>query len=80
MLAIAQGYTSPWNYSSPGDIKGGNQMQIRRFSSDLKVKISGNHPGLYGVPIQMSRSLIPTEKMEEFAKRVNGLFQFLRAA
>lgn len=48
-------------------------MQIRRFSPDLKVKIPGNHPGLYGVPIQMSRSLIPPERMEEFARRVNGL-------
>ena len=48
-------------------------MQIRRFSPDLKVKIPGNHPGLYGVPIQMSRSLIPPERMEEFSRRVNGL-------
>jgi hypothetical protein len=30
-------------------------MQMRRFSSDLKIKIPGNHPGLYGVLIQMNR-------------------------
>jgi quercetin dioxygenase-like cupin family protein len=48
-------------------------MQIRRFSPDLKVKIPGNHPGLYGIPIQMSRARIPVERREEFAKRVNGM-------
>lgn len=48
-------------------------MQIRRFSSDLKIKIPGNHPGLYGVLIQMNRDRIPQEKQEEFAKRVNGM-------
>lgn len=48
-------------------------MQIRRFSPDLKTKIPGNHPGLYGVPIQMNRGQIPPAKLEEFARRVNGL-------
>ncbi len=48
-------------------------MQIRRFSSDLKTKIPGNHPGLYGVPIQFRSTQIPPEKREEFAKRVNGM-------
>ncbi len=48
-------------------------MQIRRFSSDLKTKIPGNHLGLYGVLIQMNRAQIPAQKQEEFAKRVNGM-------
>lgn len=48
-------------------------MQIRRFSPDLKVKIAGNHPGLYGVPILLSRTQIPAEKQEAFARRVHGL-------
>lgn len=48
-------------------------MQIRRFSADIKTKISGNHPGLYGVPIQMNRSLIPPDRLEAFAQRVHGM-------
>lgn len=48
-------------------------MQVRRFSPDLKVKIPGNHPGLYGVPIQFPRERIPPEKREAFARRVNGM-------
>ncbi|MBO0780961.1 MAG: cupin domain-containing protein [Ktedonobacteraceae bacterium] len=48
-------------------------MQIRRFSPDLKIKIPGNHPGLYGVPIQLPRGRIPPEKQEEFARRVHGI-------
>lgn len=48
-------------------------MQIRHFSSDLKTKIPGNHPGLYGVLIQMNRAQIPAQKQEEFAKRVNEM-------
>jgi quercetin dioxygenase-like cupin family protein len=54
-------------------IKEANTLQIRRFSSDLKVKIPGNHPGLYGVPIQLMRTQLPPEKQEAFARRVNGL-------
>lgn len=48
-------------------------MQIRRFSPDLKVKIPGNHPGLYGVLIQIPRTRIPPEKQEEFSRRFNGM-------
>ncbi|QBD76842.1 cupin domain-containing protein [Ktedonosporobacter rubrisoli] len=54
-------------------------MQIRRFGPDLKSKISGNHPGLYGVPIQLRRGQIPPEKLEEFARRVNGMPLWLDA-
>jgi quercetin dioxygenase-like cupin family protein len=39
----------------------------------MKTKISGNHPGLYGVPIQFDRAQVPADKMEEVAQRVNGL-------
>ena len=48
-------------------------MQIRRFSADLKTKIPGGHPGLYGVPIQLDGSQLPTQNMEELAQRLNGL-------
>ncbi|HZO71725.1 MAG TPA: cupin domain-containing protein [Ktedonobacteraceae bacterium] len=48
-------------------------MQIRRFGPELKTKISGNHPGLYGVPIQMNRARVPSDKLEEFVRRVNGM-------
>ncbi|GHO73300.1 hypothetical protein KSD_10710 [Ktedonobacter sp. SOSP1-85] len=48
-------------------------MQIRRFSSELKIKIPGNHPGLYGVPIQLQRGQVPPEKLEALARRVNGM-------
>ena len=48
-------------------------MQIRRFSADMKTKIAGNHPGLYGVPIQINNSLISPDKLEAFARRVNGM-------
>jgi hypothetical protein len=34
-------------------------MQIRRFSPDVKTKIPGNHPGLHGVPIQLSSTQVP---------------------
>jgi len=54
-------------------------MQIRRFSADLKTKIPGNHPDLYGVLIQMNRALIPPEKREQFARRVKGMPLFLDA-
>lgn len=55
-------------------------MQIRHFSPDLRSKISGNHPGLYGVPIQMPRALLTPEKQEAFARRVNGMPLLLDAA
>jgi quercetin dioxygenase-like cupin family protein len=48
-------------------------MQIRRFSPDLKVKIPGNHPGLYGVPILLPRTHVPAETQEAFARRVHGM-------
>lgn len=48
-------------------------MQIRRFSSDLKTKVPGGHPGLYAVPIQIPRSQMPPEKLADFAQRVNGM-------
>ncbi len=48
-------------------------MHIRRFSADLKTKVPGGHPGLYAVPIQRDRGQIPTEKLEDYAQRVNGL-------
>lgn len=48
-------------------------MQIRRFSPDLKTKIPGNHPGMYGVMIQLNRAEIPEERREELAGRFKGL-------
>jgi quercetin dioxygenase-like cupin family protein len=53
--------------------QGGKPMQIRRFSPDLKVKIPGNHPGLYGSMILLNHVQIPPEKQEEVARRFNGL-------
>jgi quercetin dioxygenase-like cupin family protein len=54
-------------------------MQIRRFSPDTKVKIPGNHPGLYGSLILLNREQIPPEKQEELARRFNGLPLLLEA-
>ncbi len=48
-------------------------MFIRRFSADLKTKLPGGHPGVYSVPIQMNGALVPPERREAFAQRVNGL-------
>jgi quercetin dioxygenase-like cupin family protein len=48
-------------------------MEIRRFNPDSKTKISGNHPGLYGVPIVMKRGAIAEEQMEAFAQKVKGM-------
>lgn len=50
-------------------------MQIRRFSADRKTKISGGHVGLYGVPIVLPETLLPSdpERREAFASKVNGL-------
>lgn len=50
-------------------------MQVRRFSSDLKTKIPGNHKGLYGVPIQFDTAgrYTTVEQREALAKRINGL-------
>ncbi len=48
-------------------------MQVRRFSSDLKSKIPGDHKGLYAVPIQFDALSVPTERREALAERTNGL-------
>jgi quercetin dioxygenase-like cupin family protein len=50
-------------------------MQIRRFSSDLKSKVPGGHPGIYAVPIQMDAARLPTnpEERENLAERIHGL-------
>lgn len=49
-------------------------MQIRRFTPDLKTKIPGGHPGLYGVPIQFDRPAdFSDAAKEELARNVNGL-------
>src|SRR5688572_14891017 len=57
---------------STGSI-GGSKMQVRRFSADLKTKIPGGNPGLYGVPIQFDRAHLPTPNLDELAELVNGL-------
>ncbi len=48
-------------------------IQIRRFSSDLKTEIPGNHTGLYAVPIQFDAISVPAERREALAQRTNGL-------
>ena len=48
-------------------------MQVRRFSSDLKSTIPGNHKSLYAVPIHFDAAIVPEERREELAKRMNGL-------
>ena len=48
-------------------------MQIRRFSADLKTKIPGRHPGVYGVPIQFDRADLVTQDMEEISRYLNGM-------
>ena len=48
-------------------------MLIRRFSSELKTRLPGGQPGVYGVPIQMDSARVPPEQREALARRVNGL-------
>ena len=48
-------------------------MQVRRFSTDLKTEIPGDHKGLYAVPIQFDAMSVPTERREALAQRTNGL-------
>ena len=49
-------------------------MHVRRFSSDLKVKIPGGHPGLYGAMIAMNRETLHARPdLEAFAAYVHGL-------
>jgi quercetin dioxygenase-like cupin family protein len=47
---------------------------MRRFSADLKVKIPGGHPGLYGTMIAMNREMLHGRSdLEAFAAYVHGL-------
>lgn len=48
-------------------------MQVRRFTPDRKTKVPGGHQGLYGVPIHLDRAHLPTEDLDELARRLNGL-------
>ncbi len=49
-------------------------MQVRRFSADLKVKIPGGHPGLYGQMIAMPAvQIAPLPDPDGFAARAHGL-------
>lgn len=49
-------------------------MKMRRFSSDVKSKIPGGHPGLYGVPIALPRERLDAiPDLEVFAARAHGL-------
>src|SRR5579883_3673556 len=56
-----------------GLLQGGKRMQVRRFSPELKVKIPGNHPGLFGVLIQLPQARISPEKQEALARRIHGM-------
>lgn len=48
-------------------------MQVCRFTPDHKTKVPGGHPGLYAVPIHLDRAHLPTEDLDELARRLNGL-------
>ena len=48
-------------------------MQVRRFSNDLKSEMPGNHKGLFAVPVHFDASIVPEERREGLAKRMNGL-------
>ena len=48
-------------------------MHIRRFSADLKTKIPGRHPGVFGVPIQLDSAHLFTQNKEEIVQRLKGL-------
>ena len=48
-------------------------IQIRRFSTDLKTEIPGNHTGLYAVPIQFDAMSVPFESRATLAQRTKGL-------
>ena len=50
-------------------------MQVRRFSSDVKVKIPGGHPGLYGAFILFNQAGMPTDPaaVATFAERMHGM-------
>ncbi|GCE21114.1 cupin domain-containing protein [Dictyobacter kobayashii] len=55
-------------------------MQVRRFSADVKSKVPGGHAGLYAVPVLQDGSHIPAERLEAFARKVNGLPLFSTGA
>ena len=42
-------------------------MHVRQFSSDLKTKVPGGHPGLYAVPILIEQRPISSLEGDEYA-------------
>lgn len=50
-------------------------MQVRRFSPDMKSKVPGGHPGMYGVPICTDAALVPqsVEERERWISHIKGL-------
>jgi quercetin dioxygenase-like cupin family protein len=50
-------------------------MEIRRFSPDMKSKVPGGHPGMYGVPIHVDVADVPenAEEREKWIRHINGL-------
>lgn len=50
-------------------------MHVRRFSSDIKNKIPGGHPGLYGAFILLDKAGIPTDPAAaaSFAEHMHGM-------
>ena len=50
-------------------------MHVRRFGSDIKTKIPGGHPGLYGVFILANQASIPSDPaaVASFSERMHGM-------
>lgn len=50
-------------------------MHVRRFSSDIKAKIPGGHPGLHGVFILANQASVPTDPaaLASFSERMHGM-------
>jgi quercetin dioxygenase-like cupin family protein len=50
-------------------------MQVRRFGADVKVKIPGGHPGLYGMLIAMNGEVMRATHpdLDAFAEATHGL-------
>src|SRR5579859_1116248 len=50
-------------------------MYVRRFSPDIKSKIPGGHPGLYGALILVNQASMPTDHaaIASFAERMHGM-------
>lgn len=50
-------------------------MHVRRFSSDIKTKIPGGHPGLYGALILASQASVSQDPaaIASFAERMHGM-------